>query len=604
MNETLTKIATGYGGSPSITFTNIPQNYTDLVFKITGRTNYGAFSDAFRIIVNGTTIAFFNGRTINGNGTATSSSSSGPGGGGTAGTTNTYYFSNNELYIANYTSNNYKTALISSVVENPATAGYVDNACYVIPNTSPITSFTFYPGLGSSINSSSIITLYGIKNSTLSLGGSLKGTGGIISYDGTYVYHTFLNSDTFVPTSRLVADVLVLAGGGGGGRSDRAGGGGGAGGLVLSTFQTLTPGTTYTCTIGSGGAASTGSTNAGTAGVDSQFGSITAATGGGYGGGGNGSSGTGNGGSGGSGGGCAHAGNTGGSAVLGNNSLYSYVDHFLDGYNSFNLRSYYDPYWSSFNSTWTTPMLAATTSDSIMLDLGSTSPATAQVSVGQTLTFGGGMFGSSYQTTIQYIVPYQLDSVYGDYIPTWVFTSNPKPISVPNTFYKYGYSFNISSQPTSVIVSQGSNGGTGGNYAGDRNFGGGGGGFYFPGNGGGAYTSTSGYVLSNTGGKGGDGTPNYSNWLSVVGVGENVAGTYYIAGGGGGAGVYGNLNQATGGAGGGGYGAAVNNTTVLANATNAASYTGGGGGGGTGSSNGNATAGNGGSGVIIVRYKA
>ena len=114
------------------------------------------------------------------------------------------------------------------------------------------------------------------------------------------------------------------------------------------------------------------------------------------------------------------------------------------------------------------------------------------------------MFGSSYQTTIQYIVPYQLDSVYGDYIPTWVFTSNPKPISVPNTFYKYGYSFNISSQPTSVIVSQGSNGGTGGNYAGDRNFGGGGGGFYFPGNGGGAYTSTSGYVLSNTGGKGGD----------------------------------------------------------------------------------------------------
>lgn len=92
-------------------------------------------------------------------------------------------------------------------------------------------------------------------------------------------------------------------------------------------------------------------------------------------------------------------------------------------------------------------------------------------------------------------------------------------------------------------------------------------------------------------GTGGDGTSAYTSWYPVTLFGENISGTYYLAGGGGGWGD--NGVGGTGGDGGGGTGAGV--TTVRCNAL---AYTGSGGG---------ATAqtiagGNGGSGLVIVRY--
>ena len=132
----------------------------------------------------------------------------------------------------------------------------------------PITSITFTPDSGVwSIGST--FSLYGIAAAP-----SAKATGGMITSDATYYYHTFTSTGTFTPTQSLSADVLVIAGGGGGGTD--AGGGGGAGGLLGFTSQSLTA-TGYTCTVGGGGAA-------GSTGVDSQFGALTLVKGGGAGG--------------------------------------------------------------------------------------------------------------------------------------------------------------------------------------------------------------------------------------------------------------------------------------------------------------------------------
>ena len=91
-----------------------------------------------------------------------------------------------------------------------------------------------------------------------------------------------------------------------------------------------------------------------------------------------------------------------------------------------------------------------------------------------------------------------------------------------------------------------------------------------------AGTGTTGTI----GGNGGNGTTAFSSWLSATNLGQNVSGTYYIAGGGAGNG--------TGGGGAGGYGGGSGTY-----ATPATVNTGGGG------TDGNS---NGGSGVIIVRY--
>lgn len=79
----------------------------------------------------------------------------------------------------------------------------------------------------------------------------------------------------------IYAQYVAVAGGGGGGHNGGNGGGGGAGGF-LAGHALLTAGTTYTITIGAGGASSGGMGNAGSA---TSFASFAISTGGGGGGG-------------------------------------------------------------------------------------------------------------------------------------------------------------------------------------------------------------------------------------------------------------------------------------------------------------------------------
>ena len=97
----------------------------------------------------------------------------------------------------------------------------------------------------------------------------------------------FTSTGTFtVPSNCSAVEVFLVGGGGGGGGSrqtsnaDQSGGGGG-GGIVIPWYKLpVTPGQSYTVTIGAGGAGST-SESPGASGGDTSFGSLLTALGGG-----------------------------------------------------------------------------------------------------------------------------------------------------------------------------------------------------------------------------------------------------------------------------------------------------------------------------------
>jgi hypothetical protein len=90
---------------------------------------------------------------------------------------------------------------------------------------------------------------------------------------------TLTNTSWTAPTGVTQVEVLVVGGGGGGG-GNKAGGGGG-GGVIYNSAYTVTPGNSYTVTVGAGGAGANGSTNAGSTGSSSVFDTLTATGGGG-----------------------------------------------------------------------------------------------------------------------------------------------------------------------------------------------------------------------------------------------------------------------------------------------------------------------------------
>ena len=113
-------------------------------------------------------------------------------------------------------------------------------------------------------------------------------SGATYTNSGGYRIYTFTTSGSISWQPTLNVDYLVVAGGGGGGGN--IGGGGGAGGLRTNTGFSVTLGTTYSVTVGSGGAAGyyfagcSGAQADGGNGNDSVFSSITSTGGGGGGG--------------------------------------------------------------------------------------------------------------------------------------------------------------------------------------------------------------------------------------------------------------------------------------------------------------------------------
>lgn len=141
-------------------------------------------------------------------------------------------------------------------------------------STSAITSIAITGYLATTFATGTTFSLYGIANADQ---GAAKATGGIITEDANYWYHTFGATGAFIPKQSLTCDILQVAGGGSGG--GYAGGGGGAGGLLYYASQSLTA-TSYNVTVGAGAAGGVSSPGNGS---PSQFASLTSSAGGGYG---------------------------------------------------------------------------------------------------------------------------------------------------------------------------------------------------------------------------------------------------------------------------------------------------------------------------------
>ena len=292
--ELITSVTVGSGGAASVTLPatgTIPQTYTDLQIVMSVRGSRSEVVSNTAISFNGSTANFTN-KYLEGNGTSASSGSLARFvGAQPAATATANTFSNNIIYIPNYTSSNFKSFSCDSVTENNATLAYATLFAGLWSDTSAITTITLSSSSSDNFVEGSTFYLYGISNVT---SGS-KATGGIVSSDGTYNYHMFPFSGTFTPTQSLTADYLVIAGGGGGGGSGagNAGtGGGGAGGLRSTVGTTGGGGSlesalsltaqVYTVTVGAGGAGGIGTGTIPTAGSNSVFSTITS-TGGGLG---------------------------------------------------------------------------------------------------------------------------------------------------------------------------------------------------------------------------------------------------------------------------------------------------------------------------------
>lgn len=296
LSSTASSVTFGSGGT-------IPQTYTDLVLICnikSGNTNQASLLYQ----VNGSTSGnLYSGTMIYGNGSTVSSNRQSNQNYGTIMRNNGLSTSGTTMqpfitHFMNYSNTTtFKTVMSRN---NVVDAGLgVDVSLW--RSTAAINEIKVYADTNA-FAAGSTFTLYGIANAD----SGAKATGGIITYDSTYYYHTFGTSGTFTPTQSLTADILVVAGGGGGGYSGGGFmGGGGAGGLLNFTAQALTSATNYTCTVGSGGAINTN-------GVDSQFGSLTLVKGGGKGATASAAAGTG-----GSGGGGSEANSSGGSATSG-----------------------------------------------------------------------------------------------------------------------------------------------------------------------------------------------------------------------------------------------------------------------------------------------
>ena len=152
----------------SITFSSIPQGYTDLIILTSLRSDRAsAVRDITRIQFNGDTATNYSDKELYGTGSATSSASETTQTGArcgyptaTSATSNT--FSNDVIYIPNYTSSNAKSFSADSTPETNATAQDTVLIAGLWSGTSAINSIKLYPQIGTAFIANTTATLYGV----------------------------------------------------------------------------------------------------------------------------------------------------------------------------------------------------------------------------------------------------------------------------------------------------------------------------------------------------------------------------------------------------------------------------------------------------------
>jgi hypothetical protein len=284
----LDKVTVGTA-TPSITFSSIPQGYTDLVVVMSPATTHTLATFPY-MRFNSDSGSNYSYTEVNGNGTSATSfrdvnQTIGWTSPQMASISNTLGDNTTIANIMNYSNaTTYKTYL-SRANRAGSTLDYqgVEAAVGLWRSTAAITSVLIgnrRGGVDYNFAVGSTFSLYGIRAE-----GAAFARGGIVTSDANYYYHTFLASGTFTPVSNITTEVLVVAGGGSQGAF--YGAGGGAGGLRGLSAQSMTSGTAYTVTVGGGGASTGASTSSrGNNGTNSSisgtgFSTITASGGGG-----------------------------------------------------------------------------------------------------------------------------------------------------------------------------------------------------------------------------------------------------------------------------------------------------------------------------------
>lgn len=236
----------------SVTFSGIPQTYTDLVIvaQPVGDNNGENVGMQF----NGDTGNNYSYTDLRGNGTTASSTRASNFARinftDLIGTTSTAGNLTIIANVMNYANTNVNKSVLIRSNQTTNTFPGTEAIVGLWRNTNAVTSIRFVQSGSANFISGTTFNIYGIANA--SLNNTAKATGGdSVVRDGSYWYHVFLSSGTFTPTQTISADCLVIAGGGGTGIDFS--GGGGAGGLVYTAAQSFASSTAYTVTVGGGG---------------------------------------------------------------------------------------------------------------------------------------------------------------------------------------------------------------------------------------------------------------------------------------------------------------------------------------------------------------
>ena len=168
---TMTALSTVTVGSAttSITFSSIPQLYTDLCIVVSGRSDFAAYYGGGTIRFNGDTGSNYSFRRLYGDTSVGSTAATSTGienwdVNGAPTTANT--FGNTQFYIPNYTSSSYKSCSIDYSVENNSADGINGIVAGLWSNTSAITSVTLLSFTFSTyyFQPNTTATLYGVWN--------------------------------------------------------------------------------------------------------------------------------------------------------------------------------------------------------------------------------------------------------------------------------------------------------------------------------------------------------------------------------------------------------------------------------------------------------
>jgi hypothetical protein len=155
----------------TVTFSSIPQTYTDLKLVISARSDITGQQYANIVIQpNGATTNLSDKNLYTINGTTVGSGFDSNGmviGQASTDDQTSNVFGNSEAYIPNYTGSNYKSSSMDGVNENNATSAALTFFAGLWQSTAAITSLDikFLSGSGTNFKQYSTFYLYGIKNS-------------------------------------------------------------------------------------------------------------------------------------------------------------------------------------------------------------------------------------------------------------------------------------------------------------------------------------------------------------------------------------------------------------------------------------------------------